>query len=247
MTRVKNDKFITCVAQSAAKQQQQHQLQHDDNRWTLRGYLVDDISQCRTYMTYNILSEFMQLANVVGQLFALTKIFDGFYWTHGFDIMMGCQPNNSSFFDRFPSVVSCDLPMMYAFNGEQQKRNAICLLPLNPVNAEIFTVQWFLLTTVGLLLLVLSVYRLACICCPPIIEVWLKIYIYTFWSTFINVCTQLEVILACRRFQTHSITAAEMKKISDGLTGAKKFVLARVLSDLDNVADGSRIIRDMLQ
>ena len=164
--RTMNDSFITKLAESAARE---HRV-YDEFQWTFRGFLLGDHSACGTHMIYCMMTEYLQLANVCAQMFALTKIFGQLYWQLGLDILMGCQVDNP-FWEHFPSLVSCKLPLITNAGYLDKGNEVICLLPLNAVNVAIFTVQWFILTTVGLLLLVLAVYRLTCICCPQIIEV----------------------------------------------------------------------------
>nr|ACO10288.1 Innexin inx2 [Caligus rogercresseyi] len=98
--------------------------------------------------TYRFLfCEFLNLANIVGQMFIMNSFLGGQFMSFGRDVITLSEKEN--FETRidplnlaFPKMTKCDFHM-YGPSGTIQNFDSLCLLPVNIINEKIYIFLWF--------------------------------------------------------------------------------------------------------
>ena len=110
--------------------------------------------------------EFLNLVNIMAQIWFIDYFVDGEFTTLGFDVLMylGMQhqdrpdPMNRV----FPKQTKCTF-QKFGVSGTVEVTDGLCLLPLNTMNEKIFVFLWFYLMLVSGITLILFMYRFACL------------------------------------------------------------------------------------
>ena len=110
--------------------------------------------------------EFLNLVNVIGQIFFIDYFVDGEFSTLGIDVLMYLRMQHQDRPDPmnrvFPKQTKCTF-LQYGPSGTVKREDGLCLLPLNTMNEKIFVFLWFYLMVVSGITIMLFMYRFACL------------------------------------------------------------------------------------
>ena len=110
--------------------------------------------------------ELLNLINVIGQIWFLDYFVDGEFSTLGFDVLMYMRMQQEDRPDPmnrvFPKQTKCTF-FKFGPSGTVERKDGLCLLPLNTMNEKIFVFIWFYLMVVSGVTSILFMYRLACL------------------------------------------------------------------------------------
>ncbi|CAG0921189.1 unnamed protein product [Notodromas monacha] len=129
----------------------------------ISSYLCQNSSKNDWYMYRYFACELVALLNILAQLFLLDWFFGGLFMDYGVRVLEFLESEGNHvpnpMWRVFPRVTKCTL-QAFAFNGNLDVIEALCVLPLNVVNEKIFLVQWFWFLLLGGMTLILVFYRL---------------------------------------------------------------------------------------
>nr|CAI5825059.1 unnamed protein product [Callosobruchus analis] len=113
--------------------------------------------------------EVLALVNVVGQMFLMNRFFDGAFLMFGFDVISFVNSDQEDRIDPmiqiFPRMTKCTF-RKYGVSGDQEKHDALCILPLNVVNEKIYVFLWFWFIILTILTTLTLIYRVIIIFSP---------------------------------------------------------------------------------
>lgn len=122
--------------------------------------------------------ELLCLINVLLQMYAMNKFFDGEFLQYGLRVMQVSDMVQEKRVDPmiyiFPRVTKCTF-QKFGPSGSIQKHDSMCVLPLNIVNEKTYILIWFWFVSLSFVLTLLLLYRLMLIMCPGIRRRLLKI------------------------------------------------------------------------
>lgn len=99
-----------------------------------------------------LISKLLYIANIIGQLFILNKVFAMRYNTFGFDMisnLAGTKDWTEDFsYVAFPRVTYCDFDIRGQDLGNTQRYTVQCVLPINMYNEKIYLFLWFWMVAV---------------------------------------------------------------------------------------------------
>jgi hypothetical protein len=130
----------------------------------LTSYFVSTLKLNDMYFYKFAFCEFLNLFNVIFQIFIMDWFLGGEFSSFGLDVLKHTQADQEFRTDPmirvFPRMAKCTYKS-YGSSGDMQKHDTLCVLPLNILNEKIYVFLWFwfmFLTFVSLLALG---YRLA--------------------------------------------------------------------------------------
>ncbi|KPM07189.1 innexin shaking-B-like protein [Sarcoptes scabiei] len=160
----------------------------------LVDYLFNSRGHHNWYAGRYFFCELLALANVIFQIYALDRFFDGEFLTYGLQVIEFSQMDQGKLsplgrdpIDKqrivliarplnclidpmiriFPRVTKCRF-YKYGPSANIETIDALCLLPLNIVNEKIYIFLWFWFLLLALLTAALIFYRMIIIACPPV-------------------------------------------------------------------------------
>lgn len=90
-----------------------------------------------------MLSELLNAANLVIQIYFTNRFLGGQFYTLGLDFIHDDFQGRMDVLDIvFPKVTKCDF-YKYGSSGTIQRHDALCVMALNIINEKIFIVLWF--------------------------------------------------------------------------------------------------------
>lgn len=111
------------------------------------------------------------LLNILVQLYAMNKFFDGEFLTYGLRVINFSDTPQEERVDPmvyiFPRVTKC-IFHKYGASGSLQTHDSLCILPLNIVNEKTYIFIWFWYLILTILLAGLMLYRAAIIFAPAV-------------------------------------------------------------------------------
>ncbi|XP_068631754.1 innexin inx2-like isoform X2 [Battus philenor] len=127
--------------------------------------------------------EFLNLCNVVGQIFLLDLFLGGSFRNYGTavaafthsprvpaDMLDFASVNPMDQY--FPKLTKCWF-RSYGPSGSIQLKDHLCVLPLNVINEKIFLILWFWLVILALMSTLAMLFRVLVFCLPPLRAVML--------------------------------------------------------------------------
>ena len=106
---------------------------------------------------------FLICSTISGQMFLLDRFFDGTFITFGVEVLSFADRDQEDRIDPmvyvFPRMTKCTFHK-FGTSGEIEKHDALCILPLNIFNEKIYIFLWFWMLILGVLTLIVVVYRL---------------------------------------------------------------------------------------
>lgn len=90
-----------------------------------------------------IFSEFLNLFNLVLQIYLTNRFLSGQFFSLGLDFIQDDFTGRMDVLDVvFPKVTKCDF-YKYGQSGSLQRHDALCVMALNIINEKIFVILWF--------------------------------------------------------------------------------------------------------
>lgn len=115
--------------------------------------------------------ELLCLVNIVAQMYAMNRFFDGEFYDYGLRVLQVSDQLQEKRVDPmiyiFPRVTKCSFHK-FGPSGTVQNHDALCVLPLNVVNEKTYILIWFWFVALAALLCVLVAYRACLIGCPSL-------------------------------------------------------------------------------
>lgn len=129
----------------------------------LIDYLYRHLGTHRVYAFKYFFCELLCLVNIITQMYLTDQFFDGEFLNYGIDVIKYTQREQSERLDPmiyiFPRMTKCTFHS-YGSSGDVQRRDALCLLPLNVVNEKIYIFIWFWFLFLTLLTMIVIIFRL---------------------------------------------------------------------------------------
>ena len=120
--------------------------QKADRKRILVDYFCEDRHNHNFYAVRFFFCEFLNLVNVVGQLFFMDFFLGGEFSTYGAEVLSMTnleQEDRTDPMSRvFPKVTKCTFHK-FGPSGTVQGFDGLCVLPLNIINEKIYVFLWF--------------------------------------------------------------------------------------------------------
>lgn len=115
--------------------------------------------------------EVLNFVNVISQIYFIDLFLGYEFRTYGLDVLnfseMEPEERGDPMHTVFPKVTKCTFHK-YGPSGTVEKKDALCVLPLNIINEKMFIFMWFWLVIVAVISGVFLLYRLAVLLGPQI-------------------------------------------------------------------------------
>lgn len=112
----------------------------------LVNYIVESMRTHNSYSFGYFFCEFLNLANVIANIFFVDKFLGGAFLTYGTDVLrfsnMNQENRSDPMVELFPRITKC-IFHKYGASGSIQKHDALCVLALNILNEKIYIFLWF--------------------------------------------------------------------------------------------------------
>merc|ERR1711944_206021 len=122
-----------------------------------------------TYALRFFICEVLNFVNVLVQMYFIDFFLGGEFMTYGSDVLnytgMESEDRPDPMKTVFPKVTKCTFHK-YGPSGTVEKKDGLCVLPLNIINEKIFIFIWFWLVFVAVVTGVFLVYRLFTLLAP---------------------------------------------------------------------------------
>jgi len=123
------------------------------------------------YAAKFFLCEFLNLANVIGQMFFVDMFLGGEFSKYGMEAMTFTEMEASKRADPmavvFPKVTKCTFHK-YGPSGSIQTHDGLCVLPLNIINEKIYVFMWLWFVLLSSITAIFLLYRIAVLLGPGI-------------------------------------------------------------------------------
>jgi hypothetical protein len=144
----------------------------------LSTYLARKLHRNRTYAYSYVVCEFLNLANLSGQIYVMYSALQGSPFRDGFTFATMFEVNHINRKDPisqiFPTIAECEIADFQGPSGLIAKKYAACMLPINNVNEKIFVFLWCLFLAVAACSGLLLIYRFLTIAIPSFRTLLLK-------------------------------------------------------------------------
>lgn len=141
-------------------------------------YLRQNLGNNNLYFTKYVFCEFLNLVNVIGQIYFTNKFLGGAFVTYGADVIKYSEMNQENRTDPmvqvFPRVTKCTFHT-FGPSGDVQKHDSLCILPINIINEKIYIFLWFWLIMLATVSASAIVYRLLTTLIPKFRYLLLKL------------------------------------------------------------------------
>jgi len=117
-----------------------------DRKTVLVNYFTENRQNHNFYAFRFFACEFLNLVNVLFQIYFMDFFLDGEFTTYGSEVLAMTEMENDQRTDPmarvFPKITKCTFHKFGA-SGSVQKFDGICVLPLNIINEKIYVFLWF--------------------------------------------------------------------------------------------------------
>lgn len=108
-----------------------------------RNYFYKHIRINKKFAKQLIFCEFLNLANLLLQIFLTNEFLAGEFYTLGLKFMEDDFSGRMDILDTiFPKMTKCDF-YKYGQSGSIQRHDALCVMALNVVHEKIYVILWF--------------------------------------------------------------------------------------------------------
>jgi len=115
-------------------------------RHVIANYITRNVKTHNLYVYKFIFCEFLNLVNIVGQMYLMDVFFNGHFTSYGSDILhisnMDAEKRVDPMAKVFPKMAKCTFHK-YGPSGTIINHDGLCILPLNIVNEKIYVFLWF--------------------------------------------------------------------------------------------------------
>merc|ERR1719394_1604681 len=143
----------------------------------LVDYFIEDRHGHDFYAFRFFFCEFLNLFNVVGQLFFMNYFLGGEFTTYGSDVIAMTEVQQELRTDPmskvFPKVTKCTFHK-FGPSGTVQAFDGLCVLPLNIINEKIYVFLWFWFVTLAFITAFQVTYRVSTCLLPSLRMMLLK-------------------------------------------------------------------------
>lgn len=145
--------------------------QREDRLSVIVKYFKMNRGQHGLYAAKFFLCEFLNLANVIGQMFFVDMFLGGEFTKYGMEAMSFTEMDSKKRGDPmavvFPKVTKCTFHK-YGPSGSIQTHDGLCVLPLNIINEKIYVFMWLWFVLLSSITAVFLLYRIAVLLGPGI-------------------------------------------------------------------------------
>ncbi|XP_025195989.1 innexin inx2-like [Melanaphis sacchari] len=140
-----------------------------EHKESLINYFVKNLHMQNVYAIRYFLCEFLNLCNVLLQMYFIDYILEGEFSRYGYEVLrmteMKPEDRTDVMSRVFPKVTKC-IFKKYGPSGSIQTFDGLCLLPLNILNEKIFVFLWFWFWFIAIISVLNTVYRTVIILIP---------------------------------------------------------------------------------
>jgi len=141
----------------------------NERKEVLVNYFTENRNNHNFYALRFFFCEFLNLANVLFQIFLMDFFLDYQFTTYGTDVLAMTEFSHDSRDDPmarvFPKITKCTFHKFGA-SGTVQKFDGLCVLPLNIINEKIYVFLWFWFLFVAVVTNFQMLYRFVVIMIP---------------------------------------------------------------------------------
>merc|ERR1719427_1355102 len=116
----------------------------------LAHYLVDNLNTHNIWAAKLVIAESIYFLNVLGNIYFIDVFLGGEFRTYGLQVASIMEEDPEDRVDPmsriFPRVTKCTFNK-FGPSGTLQRRDAMCVLPVNIINEKIYVFLWFWLIT----------------------------------------------------------------------------------------------------
>eukprot|EP00092_Neocalanus_flemingeri_P035835 GFUD01039015.1.p1 GENE.GFUD01039015.1~~GFUD01039015.1.p1 ORF type:complete len:398 (-),score=70.77 GFUD01039015.1:273-1466(-) len=117
-----------------------------DRRSVIVNYVLRNIRTHNLYVYKFIFCEFLNLVNIIGQMYLMDAFFGGQFTTYGSEVLsvtgMDMEKRVDPMAKVFPKMSKCTFHK-YGPSGTIQNHDGLCILPINIINEKIYVFLWF--------------------------------------------------------------------------------------------------------
>ena len=133
----------------------------------ITGYFKKRIGTHIAYAYKFVFCEFLNLVNIIAQMYLMDSFLGGHFTTYGLQVItMSGDADLEGRFDPmtkvFPKMSKCTFHK-YGPSGTVEKKDGLCVLPLNIINEKIYIFLWIWLVALAVVSGAFLVYRVAVI------------------------------------------------------------------------------------
>lgn len=120
-------------------------------------YFHEHLNHQKSYVFQYVFCEFLNLANVIGQIFLMNFFLNGKFLTYGIDVFSDSVYNPM---DRvFPKMTKCTFHR-YGASGSITAIDGLCILAINIINEKIYIFLWFWFGFLAIVTAISLIYRI---------------------------------------------------------------------------------------
>jgi len=117
-----------------------------DRRAVIVNYILRNIGTHNLYVYKFIFCEFLNLVNIIGQMYLMDAFFGGQFTTYGSEVLsitgMDMEKRVDPMAKVFPKMSKCTFHK-YGPSGTIMNHDGLCILPINIINEKIYVFLWF--------------------------------------------------------------------------------------------------------
>ena len=117
-----------------------------ERRAIIVNYILKNIRTHNLYVFKFIFCEFLNLVNIIGQMYLMNSFLGGQFTTYGIEVLSMTNLDMEKRFDPmakiFPKMSKC-IFQQYGPSGTIMKHDGLCILPINVINEKIYIFLWF--------------------------------------------------------------------------------------------------------
>ena len=116
----------------------------EEKRRVIVNYFYKNNRTHNLYVSKFVFCEFLNLVNILGQMYLMDLFFSGSFLDYGFNIMSSTSGDNleKEIAQVFPKIGKCTINT-YGVSGTIQTDDSFCVLPLNNFNGKFYFFLWF--------------------------------------------------------------------------------------------------------
>jgi len=140
-------------------------------------YLVDNLNTHNVWAIKTFIAEIIYFLNVLGNIYFIDVFLGGEFRTYGIQVASIMEEDPEDRVDPmsrvFPRVTKCTFNK-FGPSGTLQRRDAMCVLPVNIINEKIYVFLWFWLLVLLLITGITLVYSGFLLCAPSVRNMMLR-------------------------------------------------------------------------
>lgn len=117
-----------------------------ERRSVIVNYVLRNMRTHNLYVYKFIFCEFLNLVNIIGQMYLMDAFFGGQFTTYGSEVLsvtgMDMEKRVDPMSKVFPKMSKCTFHK-YGPSGTIQNHDGLCILPINIINEKIYVFLWF--------------------------------------------------------------------------------------------------------